>query len=122
MATPVANLRGPQGPAGPALVPPRTMSATTTASVSGIDQGDMQITATGNPTITPTGTPNGRMMVVEVLASGAERVPTMDTDVILTRDVTDRSLTVPQNAVGIFGLRYSALRSAWILLSATITN
>lgn len=106
----------------PAAVPvaPRTMSATTTASVDGAVAGDMQITATGDTVITPTGTPNGRMMIVEVLASGAQRIPSVATSVALSTGITTRSLTVPINMVGIFGLRYSALAASWILISAAV--
>ena len=102
------------------VVPPRTMSASTTASVDGTAAGDMQITCTGNTVITPTGTPNGRMMVVECLASGAERTPSVATSVALTTPVASRSLTVPSGFVGVFGLRYSALAGTWLLMAASV--
>ena len=116
MATKVGDLRLSEAPV-------RTQAiATTTANVNCGLSGDVQITATASPIITPTGTPNnGRQIILEVLASGAERIPAMATSVFLTRDITSRSLTVPQNQVGIFGLRYSTLRGGWILLAATIT-
>lgn len=106
----------------PTAVPvaPRTMSATTTASVDGAVAGDMQITATGNPTITPTGTPNGRMMIVEVLASGAQRTPVMAASVLLGANVTSRSLVVPSGKVGLFGLRYSSLAAGWWLIATDV--
>lgn len=105
-----------------APAPPRTMSATTAASVDGTIAGDMQITATGDTVITPTGTPNGRVMTVEVFASGAQRVPSVATTVALTTPVTSRSLTVPTGMTGLFGLRYSALAGKWLLMAASVQS
>lgn len=99
---------------------PRAMSATTTASVDGTVAGDMQITATGDTVVTPTGAPNGRMMIVEVLASEAQRLPSVATTVALTTPVTSRSLTVPLGMIGIFGLRYSSLAGTWLLMAASV--
>lgn len=106
----------------PAAVPvaPRTMTATATASVDGTVAGDMQITCTGDTVITPTGTPNGRVMVVEALASSAQRVPSVAASVALTSGVGSRQLTVPAGMVGLFGLRFSSLAGTWLLLSATV--
>lgn len=101
-------------------VAPRTMSASSTASVDGTVAGDMQITATGDVVITPTGTPNGRMLLVEVAASGAQRTPSVATSVALTTPVTSRSLTVPSGMVGIFGLRYSSAAGTWLLMAASV--
>lgn len=100
--------------------PPRTMSATTSASVDGTAAGDMQITCTGDTVITPTGNPNGRMMIVEALASGAQRTPAVASSVALTTGLSARSLTVPAGRVGLFGLRYSTLAGTWLLISATV--
>lgn len=109
-------------PAQAVPVAPRTASATTTYSADGTVGGDIQLTCTGNTDITPTGTPNGRMMVVEALASGAQRTPTANASVLLPTvgGPTARSLTVPQNSVGLFGFRYSSLRGGWILVSAEV--
>ncbi len=103
-------------------VPPRTMSAAATASVDGAVAGDMQITCTGDTVITPTGTPDGRMLLVECLASGAQRVPSVATSVRLNGNVPSRSLTVPAGRVGIFGLRYSSLAGGWLLMAADIVG
>ena len=101
---------------------PRTASATTTYSADGTVAGDVQLTCTGDTVITPTGTPNGRMLVIEALASGAQRTLAVAAGVLLptTGGPTSRSLTVPLNSIGIFGLRYSSLRGGWVLLVASV--
>lgn len=99
---------------------PRTMSATTSASVDGTVAGDMHITCTGDTVITPTGTPDGRMMVVVCLASGAQRAPSVAASVGKLAGVASRTLTVPQGAVGLFGLRYDSLVAGWTLMAADV--
>lgn len=99
---------------------PRTMNAVGTASVDGTVAGDMQITCTGNTVVTPTGALNGRMMLVECFASGAQRTPSAASSVHKLSTVPSRTLTVPQNMVGVFGFRYSSLAADWILMSADV--
>lgn len=122
VATALAGKAGTGHTHTPDAVPvaPRTMSASSTASVDGTVAGDMQITCTGDTVVTPTGTPNGRMMLVECLASGAERTPSVAGSVALTTPVASRSLTVPSGFVGVFGLRYSALAGTWLLMAASV--
>ena len=102
---------------------PRTLTTSNTAeNVDGTVPGDLQATCSANTVFTPTGTPNGRMMVIEALASSAQRTLAVAAGVLLPTSggPTSRSLTVPQNSVGIFGLRYSSLRGGWILLAASV--
>lgn len=103
-------------------VTPRTASASTSYSADGTVAGDIQLTCTGDTVITPTGTPNGRMLIIECLASGAQRAPSVHSSVLLPTSggPAARSLTVPQNSIGIFGLRYSSLRGGWILSAAQV--
>lgn len=103
--------------------PPRTASASAGSyNVDAGPAGDMQITITGDVTLTPINGDNGRMFMIEVLASGGQRVGAVASSVLLTSGITSRSLTVPSGKVGIFGLRYSALRAAWLLLAATVES
>ena len=102
---------------------PRTLTTSNTAeNVDGTVAGDLQATCSANTVFTPTGTPNGRMLVIEALASGAQRTVSVASGVLLptTGGPTSRALIVPQNSVGIFGLRYSASRGGWILLAAAV--
>lgn len=99
---------------------PRTASASSSYTADGTLAGDIQLTCTGNTVITPSGTPNGRMMIVEALASGGQRTPSVPSTVMLTTGITSRSLTVPQDKVGLFGLRYSTLAGTWLLAAASV--
>jgi lysophospholipase L1-like esterase len=103
----------------PMVVAPRTATASTTYSVDGTVAGNLALTCTGDTVITPTGTPTtDRMLLIECLASGAARTPSVATSVVMV-GVTSRSLTLSASGkVGLFGLRYSALRGAWELIAA----
>lgn len=102
--------------------PPRTASTAGAYSADGTLAGDIQLTCTAAATITPTGTPNGRMMIVECLSSGGSFTHQVAASVLLPTSggPTSRSLTVPNGSVGIFGLRYSTLRPGWELLAAAV--
>lgn len=106
----------------PVLTAPRTDSATSTYSADATVAGDIQLTCTGNTVITPSGTPNGRMLLVECLASGGARTVSVASGVALPASggPTSRSLALTSGQVGVFGLRYSTLDSTWWLMSAEV--
>jgi hypothetical protein len=82
---------------------------------------NQNITATGALTlgISTTGAIDGQMVMVSVLASGAQRVVTT-TGITMTTGQSS-TLTIAAGKVGLLGLRYVGLLSAWVLMSATVT-
>lgn len=114
VATEIKTVRAERTPA------PRTATASTSYSADGTVAGNIHLTCTGNTVITPTGTPAyDRMLLVECLASGAARSPEVHSSVVLVGP-SSRSLTLSAaGKVGLFGLRYSALRGAWELIAAS---
>ena len=96
-----------------------TLTAGTNVAVS-----RFTITATGNPTITPStsGAVDGQVMRVVVLASGATRTVTVASAVGLSTGITDRALAVTSGQVGVFGFEYISALSKWILFSEYVTS
>jgi hypothetical protein len=76
-----------------------------------------QITATGNPTIgvSTTGAFNGQQILLEVLASTAQRTVTL-TGINILPGLSSVN-AIASSKVGFFAFRYSALDSAWHLMS-----
>jgi hypothetical protein len=102
---------------------PRTGSASTSVSIDGAAAGDFDLTCTGNTTITPTGTPNGRTLVITCYASGGARTPTIASGVPMSEGITTRALVIPSGGKGRYVLRYSSLGTAgWSLDSAFLVG
>jgi len=94
---------------------PRTQSVSgTTANIDVGAAGDIQVTLTNSPTLTPTNGANGRLCVVECLASGAQRVPVWASSVKLTDGITALSLTIPTGRVGVFLIRCSTITGSTV--------
>lgn len=89
---------------------PRTQAVSaTTANVDVGAAGDLQVTLTNSPTLTPTNGSNGRTCIVECLASGAQYVATLASSVKLTDGITTLVLTIPSGRVGVFLIRCSTI-------------
>jgi hypothetical protein len=102
---------------------PRTQSvSTTTANVDVGAAGDLQVTLTNSPTLTPTNGQNGRACIVECLASSAQRVATLASTVKLTTGLSSLALTIPSGQVGVFVVRCSTLTGSAVyeLVSAYV--
>jgi len=99
---------------------PQTVSYASTVTLDASTGDAFAITATADMHLaSPTNPTNGQMLVVEVLASGANRIVTIDGPTLLTTGLT-QNLTIQSGQVGIFGFRFSSLRgSVWLLTSAT---
>lgn len=109
-----ASQRAPLGGSSSA-----TYAATVTLNAA--DANAQRITATGNLTLgAPTNPAAGQSLMVEVVASGANRTVTLDTPIVLTTG-TVRAYTVTSGQRGFLGLRYSINLGAWILLAQTQT-
>jgi hypothetical protein len=101
----------------------RSASVTTTYALDGTLAGDVELTCTGDTTITPSGTPAGRTVVITCLASGGARTPTLAAAVSLTGGITARSLVIPSGGIGRFVIRYTALGTVgWSLDSAYLVG
>lgn len=102
---------------------PRTSSSVSTATnVDGTVAGDAQYTITANVTFTPTGTPDGRMMLIWVKASGATRVASVAGTVELPTSggPTSRDLSIPSGDLGVFAVSYTTFAGTWMLMSAEV--
>lgn len=99
---------------------PQTVSYASTVTLDASTGDAFAITATGDMHLAALTSPtNGQMVVVEVLASGANRIVTIDGPTLLTTGLVQNT-TVQSGQVGVFGFRYSVLRgSVWLLTSAT---
>jgi len=99
---------------------PQTVSYAATVAIDASTGDAFSITATGDMHLAAMTNPtNGQMILVEVLASGSNRVVTVDGPTLLTTGLV-QNLTVISGQVGIFGFRYSTLRgNVWMLTSAT---
>jgi hypothetical protein len=108
-------------PSAATPVAPRTATAGATVSVDGTAAGNMSLTCTADTVITPTGTPTyDRTLMIECLASGAARTPTVAASVVMV-GVTSRAIPITAaGKVGLFGLRYSLLRGAWELIATGV--
>ncbi|MEU0952787.1 chitosanase [Streptomyces niveus] len=92
---------------------------------SSLGEGSLvSYTLTANQTIPlPTsGTIDGRVVRVFVLASGADRTATFHTDYRLSSTVTSRAFVVPSGQVLVVTAIYSTLAQSWILTSSTTTS
>ena len=106
-----------RGPLGGAVAPTYAATVTLDASVANAQR----ITATGNLQLNaPTSPASAQSLMVEVVASGANRTVTLDTPIVLTTG-TVRVYTVTSGQRAFLGLRYSANLGAWILLAQTQT-
>jgi hypothetical protein len=91
---------------------PRTQAvSTTTANVDVGAAGDLQVTLTASPTLTPTNGQNGRSCLIECYASGAQYTATLASAVKLATGLSTLALTIPSGRVGVFLVRYSTLGS-----------
>lgn len=82
----------------------------------------VNITATGNETITPSGTTDGQVIRLAVLASGGTRTITFAAAVRLSTGLTSRSFTVATGQVLVAAVQYSTLINAWVLTAATVSE
>lgn len=102
---------------------PRSSSSVSTATnVDGTVAGDAQYTITANVTFTPTGTPDGRVMLIWAKASGGSRTASVHSSVELPTSggPTSRDLVIPSGDLGVFAVSYTAFAGAWMLNSAQI--
>lgn len=107
----------------PVYAAPRSLgNATGAVNTDCSVAGDAVYTLTGDATFTPTGTNDGRMVLIKGKASGAQRIMSLPTSVKLatTGGPTSRSLTVPTGDMGQFAISYDALAAAWLLHSAQV--
>jgi hypothetical protein len=98
---------------------PQTVSYAATVTLDASTGNAFKITATGALTLgVPTNPTDGQMLFVEVLASGAQRVVTLNASIVLTGGIPS-TLTITSAQVGVIGLRYSVLRgNVWLCLAA----
>lgn len=119
----VTNIRGPQGPAGSSTAVTRSVtyaaSLTIAANSLGVDR--VNVSATGNLTLTPSGSTDGQVLRVNVLASGGQRTVTFAT-AVRTSSALTRTLVIPSGQIGIISLEYSSLIGAWVLTAATVSS
>jgi hypothetical protein len=102
---------------------PGTVSTSLTIDAAGAGN-IVDLTATGNITLNaPTNPVNGQQLRVNVLASGAARTVTWS-GVQTSTGITLGAYSIAQNAIGLFLLTYSTLRTtpAWVLTSATVSS
>ncbi|BBG01569.1 MULTISPECIES: hypothetical protein [Pseudonocardia] len=93
----------------------------TVTATSGLPVDRVNITATGNPTITPAGGVDGQILRINVAASGAARTVTLASAVRTTTGITTRTLDVPSGQVAMVALEYSTLINAWSLTATAVT-
>lgn len=101
--------------------PANTVAYSATLALDPTLGNNQNITATGalSLSISTTGAIDGQMVMVSVLASGAQRVVTLTSTTMTTGQSS--TLTITSGKVGMLGFRYSSLNSAWNLMSATQT-
>lgn len=99
---------------------PQTVSYAATVTIDASTGDSFAITATGDMHLAaPTNPTNGQMLVVEVLASGANRAVTIDGPILLTTGLVQNT-TIISGQVGVIAMRYSALRgNVWMLTAIT---
>lgn len=108
---------------------PRVLSGVRAASVdtatynldaSSVGGNNIDITATGDPTIAaPTNPASGQIIQYAVLASGGSRTVTINAAIVRLTGV-DASYVVASGKVLRLAIRYSALTSTWIAESAAV--
>jgi hypothetical protein len=100
--------------------PPYTLTYAATVTPDATLGNSIKITATGALAIAvPTGGIDGQNLVIEVLASGANRVVTLNASIALTTGQA-AAYTIVSAKVGFIALRYSALSgNVWICTSMT---
>lgn len=102
-----------------AVSTPNTITYATTITLNAALGNAFKITATGILTLNPPTNPiDGQMMMVSILASGANRAVTISSSIQLTTGCVT-PFTVNNGKVGYFGLRYSVLSGNWTLLAQT---
>lgn len=104
--------------------PANTVTYSATLALDPTLGNNQNITATGalSLSISTTGAIDGQMVMVSVLASGAQRVVTI-TGANIPAGLSS-TLTIAQNKVGLMGFRYVGLLGtpAWVLMSSTQTT
>lgn len=97
--------------------PPVTITYAATVTIDASTGDAFAITATGPLALNaPTNPTNGQPLVVEVLASGANRIVTVHSAIVPAVGLT-AAFTVVSGKVGFFGLRYSTLAGNWVMLA-----
>lgn len=95
-------------------------TATYNLDASSAGGNNVDLTATGDPTIAaPTNPANGQVVQYSVLASGASRTVTISSAIKLLTGV-QASYAPASGKVFRLSIRYSALRSAWIAEAAAV--
>lgn len=95
-------------------------TATYNLNASSAGGNNVDLTATGNPTIAaPTNPSNGQVVQYSVLASGAARTVTIDAAIERLTGV-DASYAPASGKVFRLSIRYSGLRSAWVAEAAAV--
>lgn len=99
---------------------PTTLTFAATITPDATLGNSIKVTATAAMTIAvPTGGTDGQTLVVEVLASGANRVVTLNASILLTTGQAV-TYTIVSGKVGVFAFRFSALAgSVWLCTSMT---
>lgn len=95
---------------------PQTITYAATITPDASTGDNFKCTATGALTINaPTNPSDGQALVVEVLASGAQRIVTLQAAIVLLTS-TAGPLTIASGKIGFITLRYSVLASnVWVL-------
>lgn len=110
--------------AGRVTSPANTVTYSATLALDPTLGNNQNITATGalSLSISTTGAIDGQMVMVSVLASGAQRVVTI-TGANIPAGLSS-TLTIAQNKVGLMGFRFVGLLGtpAWVLMSSTQTT
>ena len=101
--------------------PANTVTYSATLALDPTLGNNQNITATGalSLSISTTGAIDGQMVMVSVLASGAQRTVTLTSTNIPAGQSSVMAIT--SGKCGLFGFRYVGLISAWVLMSSMQT-
>lgn len=101
-------------------VTPSELSSLT--PLSGVALDVVSCTLTANTTVSPQSGTDGQIVRIRMVASGGTRSPSVGTSVRLGTGITDRAMTIPSGQVGVFGLEYLSVISAWVLFSEYVVS